>query len=632
MEIIVNATGSDYINLWYLSGNKITKRQIKNHSWIFVSGNYYDMSMLERSLDFSNLVYEHTKMRDIYGYLDGIKIFMRPSQINYIAKKIENSFGYKIKIYNADINPVLRFMALNRLSFFKIRSLYDYDPDIKTAEIYAFIKNNDVSYITINGKKYEKNIYEELYNAIDDGLIIIYNNYYGEFSILLNNMFKHGYAIEYKTHRARSFESYGRHSYMPKTISINNKICIDSNSFIFQESGITGIVELSRLSLLPPETVSVVTPGTVVSSIEEKEALQRKILIPFRKTDYEKPKTPGEFFEADSGGIVFTPDPGIYKNVYEIDFSSMYPSIMVNYNLSPENLSSAGMGHLAMFLRGLLETRLFYKGIRERSDIYMKRDMALKSLLLNSFGYTGYKNAKFGRIDVHEKITSIGRSIIMNSIRIAEKNGFNFIHGVVDSMWIYGDGDIQKTINEIYERTRIPIVIDSHYKWIAFLPKNNGIGSANSYIGYKYDGTFKVRGIEMRRKNIPEFIKKFQENALNEIKCDFEQISFRREKIDKIKRYYLNKISSFKVDDFKIKFTISRHINEYKVRNGTYYLMKYLDGRINIYPGMSVDGIIIDKRHGIIRPDAENIDRDYYKRMLIRSFKPIDFILLNSGK
>ncbi|WP_175266662.1 hypothetical protein [Acidiplasma cupricumulans] len=47
---------------------------------------------------------------------------------------------------------------------------------------------------------------------------------------------------------------------------------------------------------------------------------------------------------------------------------------------------------------------------------------------------------------------------------------------------------------------------------------------------------------------------------------------------------------------------------------------------------MSVDGIIIDKRHGIIRPDAENIDRDYYKRMLIRSFKPIDFILLNSGK
>ncbi len=60
--------------------------------------------------------------------------------------------------------------------------------------------------------------------------------------------------------------------------------------------------------------------------------------------------------------------------------------------------------------------------------------------------------------------------------------------------------------------------------------------------------------------------------------------------------------------------------------------MKYLDGHINIYPGMSVDGIIIDKRHGIIRPDAENIDRDYYKRMLIRSFKPIDFILLNSGK
>ena len=72
---------------------------------------------------------------------------------------------------------------------------------------------------------------------------------------------------------------------MPMNVKIKNKICINSNSFVYNDAGLTGLIELSRVSSLPIETVSYITPGTVVSAVEEKEALKRKILVPLRKHD-----------------------------------------------------------------------------------------------------------------------------------------------------------------------------------------------------------------------------------------------------------------------------------------------------------------------------------------------------------
>ncbi len=33
--------------------------------------------------------------------------------------------------------------------------------------------------------------------------------------------------------------------------------------------------------------------------------------------------------------MIFQPAPGVYENVHELDFTSLYPSIIVNYGLSP---------------------------------------------------------------------------------------------------------------------------------------------------------------------------------------------------------------------------------------------------------------------------------------------------------
>ena len=618
--MIINADGSDIITTWHFNGN-LHRKQFKNGTWIFVSGDSYNMSLLEKSLDSSHIIYKYDSMDDIYGKIYGMKLYINPSKINDIVYRIENSFGYKIKIYNADINPVMRFMATRNLEFFKIKNLYDDDLFIPSTKIGIKSINN----ITIDNKNIGGNIWKNVYNAIDSSIIVIYNNYNGIFPRVLKKMEKEGYKLEYKISKKKSFESYGRNVFQNETVHVRNKIMICSDSFIYSESGLSGIYEISRVSGIPPETVSKITPGTAVSSVEEKRALQMGILIPWRKDDNEEPKTPETFFRMDAGGLVLNPDPGIYKNVYEIDFTSMYPSIIIKYNLSPD-----GMGYLPRFLNDIFEKRIFYKKIKNRSYIFYQRDVALKWLLLTSFGYTGYKNAKFGKIEIHEKITSIGREILSRSMRICEKNGFKVLHGIVDSLWITGNGNINKVLEEIKNETRLEIVIDSHYKWICFMPSVNGIGSANRYIGLRYDNSFKVRGIELRQKNTPNLIKKFQTEALNELRCEFEEIKDRKNKIENIKKYYMN-FNNFDINDFMIEFTINRRAEEYRVKTMLYNFTSHIESLgTEIFPGMKINGVVVDKKHNIIDTAPSRMDKTFYKTMLMRAFKPVDYILSHS--
>jgi len=64
------------------------------------------------------------------------------------------------------------------------------------------------------------------------------------------------------------------------------------------------------------------------------------VLVPYRQQKGEAPKTYDQLFLADRGGLVFEPLPGIFPNVAIIDFISMYPSIMVEYNISPETVAT----------------------------------------------------------------------------------------------------------------------------------------------------------------------------------------------------------------------------------------------------------------------------------------------------
>lgn len=271
------------------------------------------------------------------------------------------------------------------------------------------------------------------------------------------------------------------------------------------------------------------------------------LLIPYRKQEPEAFKSALELLQTDQGGLVFVPIIGYHEQVGELDFSSLYPSIMTRFNISPETVNCRccrdeptarvpEIGHhTCLHRRGLvprtlaplLDKRARYKRLMAAATqpvaraVLDQRQTALKWLLVVSFGYLGYKNARFGRIEAHEAVTAYSRDILLQAKEIAERRGYRMLHAIVDSLWLIKPGagradDYDALAQVITEETGLPINVEGIYHWIGFLPSrvNSKMPVPNQFVGVFEHGGMKVRGIELRRSDTPLLIKRAQAEML----------------------------------------------------------------------------------------------------------------------
>ena len=212
----------------------------------------------------------------------------------------------------------------------------------------------------------------------------------------------------------------------------------------------------------------------------------------------------------DKGGMIFQPEPGVYEKVHQIDFTSLYPSIIVKYNLSPETIEHPEIkGFLCTVLSSLLSLRIETKRLKKIDSNYVGVDSVLKWMLVTCFGYTGYRNAKFGQIQVHERITAISRELLMQIKELAEGMNFEVLHGIVDCLWVKGE-PISSFKETVERETGILTEVDT-YDWIAFLPMADGSGAYNRYFGRLSTGKMKIRGVMARKGDTPEYVNKMQQ-------------------------------------------------------------------------------------------------------------------------
>jgi DNA polymerase-2 len=347
-------------------------------------------------------------------------------------------------------------------------------------------------------------------------------------------------------HREHTYFTYGQIIYRGRQVHLFGRWHVDGhNALLFHDYGMEGVLELGRVTALPIQTVARVSPGSGISAMQMLTALRRGILVPWHKQQVESPKTALDLLHADQGGLVYQPLIGLHSAVAEVDFISMYPSIMARFNVSPETVGTRRptaelapeleaiadtqrLGLIPQTLAPLLEKRIALKlslpGMPSwdpRRNAYKARSSAHKWLLVTCFGYLGYKNARFGRIEAHEAVTAYGREALLRAKEAAEDLGFTVLHMYVDGLWIKKDGasqvsDFQPVLDEIVERTGLPIALDGIYRWVAFLPSrlDGRVPVANRYFGVFQDGSLKVRGIEARRRDTPLFIAEAQMELL----------------------------------------------------------------------------------------------------------------------
>ena len=331
---------------------------------------------------------------------------------------------------------------------------------------------------------------------------------------------------------ARSYWSYGRANHKDMALIPEGRILIDTaSSFAYREGGLRGILLAARLSGLPPNLTARFTPGTLISSYEVYEALRRGLAVPFRKRDAESIRSFSELKRSDRGGMILQPEPRLYERVSQIDFTSLYPSIIVKYNLSPETLRHPERrGFLSSAISPLLDLRIEMKRRKKEDASYAGQDAILKWMLVTSFGYTGYRNAKFGQIEVHERITAISRELLMQIKELAEGMGLEVLHGIVDCLWVKGGGGVaggkaragawaetgmgmELEIDEFkqaVERETGILTEKEDYDWIVFLPLADGGGAYGRYFGRLTSGRVKVRGVMARRGDTPPYVARMQ--------------------------------------------------------------------------------------------------------------------------
>ncbi len=305
-----------------------------------------------------------------------------------------------------------------------------------------------------------------------------------------------------------------------------------------------GLIEWSRLSAIPLRIAVSTSIGKVLTSIEAFKALEWRYLVPEVRVTIEGWKSPSELLRADRGGVVLTPKPGVYWNVVQIDFNSLFPSIMAKNNISPETVNDPDcsgpklevpeVGHMiclrhrglvAEVVGKLVERRAKLKALArsappDETKRYDSAQKAIKWILVACFGYLGYRNARFGSIEAYECVTALARDIMFKSIRIAEEMGFKVLHALVDSLFVQvGSKDrenVQKLIRTMEEEIGYSLKVEADYTWIAFFSDVSGVsGVPSRYLGRLRERGIKAKGLELCRRDAPILIKRTMEKCLS---------------------------------------------------------------------------------------------------------------------
>lgn len=502
---------------------------------------------------------------------------------------------------------------------------------------------------------------------------------------------------------ARTVHSYGRNLRREAHHPLTGRLHIDgSASFIVKEGGISGLFELARQSGQSPQEIARLSPGSVISAIQMRLAMEDGILIPWKKNRSEDTKTAWELMHADRGGLYLDPSPGVHEHVIELDFASLFPSIIATRNISPETVactccrSSTGedasvfvplhpeaarqrfrkrmlrrrfeasllprpedeglavpgldlhtcarrQGFLGRVVAPLIERRRHLKSLRQRKgDVHDGQQNALKWLLVTCFGYTGYRNARFGRIEAHEAICAWARDILLDTIEQAEEDGWKVLHAIVDCVWLEDrlgrppearERAARAFAARISDRVGIPLEFEDEYRFIAFVPsRTHGRGTLTKYFALGREET-KIRGIELRQHSTCAWIARLQLEAIRALGSDDGGIPGRQaqraalacfeEAMERLLR------GEVPPEDLLLARRVSRGPEGWRAATLTHAaVLRARDHGVDVHPGTKVRFVVIDEEgsgrervrlaeelcDGNLRPDLE-----YYRMLAIRA-------------
>jgi len=473
--------------------------------------------------------------------------------------------------------------------------------------------------------------------------------------------------VDYQQLASQStYSSYGRVGHSPARYNVPGRAIIDeSNTFFYGETNLDGVLDLVSRSKKPIQELAWASIGNVLTAIQICEAHNRGVLVPWNSWRHEFYKPMGTLHDADRGGFVFAPEVGLHEDVHELDFSSLYPNIICTRNVSPDvircechrdrdDVPGLGYsicddrGYLVDVLQPIIDARDEIKATirqeqqqdepdQERLAELEGRSGALKWILVACFGYQGFSNAKFGRIECHEAINAFAREILLMVKQQLEAGGWRVVHGIVDSIWVTPDPnvddsqreDLDVLANEITESVEIRLEHEDHYDWVAFVPQRESTaGALTKYFGkVAGEDEFKIRGIEARQRSTPSFVEDVQRECLDrldETRSPEAVLGYLERAIAELHA------GDVAVDQLVERNRVSKPLEGYTQNTQNVAALKRArDHDLSVHPGQDIEYVVVDDekssrdRVALVHENVETYDPSYYETQLVRAVESV---------
>jgi DNA polymerase I len=397
---------------------------------------------------------------------------------------------------------------------------------------------------------------------------------------------------------------------------------------------------MSTVSMIPLDDAWSSGNSTLIDSLIIREADRRNIAVPMNNFINQNA-------EKIEGGYVHSIEPGLYDMVAVMDFKSMYPSLMIKYNICFTTISPDGeivsptgtrflsasrkRGLIPELLEKLMKTRDSYKDMMKR-EIDMDKKRYLDSMqsqvkiLMNSFyGVFASSFYRFTDQNIGSSITAFARETIKGIINDFSSRGVQVVYGDTDSIFIKtGKGNVEEALqvsnalkDEVSKKLGIQIEVER------ILDPMFSHGAKKRYAGKvlfppQDRGNIVVRGYEIRRTDSFDL----QSDALMEI---FNHV------LDRDVNGALRRAKEIIADVREGRVEIEKLVISRTVRDFDFYkemdslanvqaAKKMMDKGHEFVAGMKVSWVVVDskKRPQVVEPYFPNIpfefkpDYEYY--------------------
>ncbi len=224
----------------------------------------------------------------------------------------------------------------------------------------------------------------------------------------------------------------------------------------------------SRLVGQPLFDIARMTTGQMIEWYLMLKAYEKNNIVPNKPSASEYSQRMSS--KKNEGGYVKEPEKGLFEHIAYLDFKSLYPTIIIAQNISPDTFTtdeSLGedeyylcpeygykfkkepKGFIPSIIGNILDERQKIKklmkeeSVPEQKKAYDFEQQGLKRLANSMYGVYGYSRFRWYKKECGAAITAWGRQYIQDAMKKSEKYGFKPIYADTDGFYATYIGDLK---------------------------------------------------------------------------------------------------------------------------------------------------------------------------------------------